>query len=594
MKGKLITWRSRALQFPVWCMRRFPVGLLFSVAAAGCAILLNHMHGGLSDQFEDTLSRVLYLWPFALFGNVAWVLRCEVRKKNHLPGLGALCLLLVVGWFMLSYGLDDSLSGFWFVYWPALLGWLFLLFTSATRRAGDPSLCRLGWSVLLSAFMATLSAAVMAGGLNLALFSIDNLFGISVNSKVYFDVMLVGFFLVGPLAAFIWLPGRDESFVALPKWIVGAVRIILIPLCVLYALILFIYIGKIALMAQWPDGWVAMPTLIFAAIGMVVYLVLRDVYTLEERGGWPVWFCRSFPMVLLPLTIVLLLAMRVRVLEYGFTGWRTAGLYLGGWLFLFAVVYTARPRLSAWWIGMSLAVLLGMGAGGPVSLNTVARRSQQARVNQILDELDVWQRPAEAGRLEVSGAQGKNLVSSLQYLTRTYGMDGLPTKVAERWQTWRKQEGKEPIGEREWRRFRADDVIDALGLRVVDTDSNRYITIQCKDGLDIGGWHYATAGGGYQRVNEYFRLDNDFQLLADGQPIATQQAARLAQALNVLIAQTDNNDIDVPPEQFSFQFSDADQEYMLLIADPVIRWKGREEEISYQTKGARFMLFSKE
>jgi hypothetical protein len=441
--------------------------------------------------------------------------------------------------------------------------------------------------------MATLSGGVIAGGINLALFSIDNLFGVSVESEVYLDVMLAGFFLVGPLAAFIWLPGEDEPFATLPKWIEGAVRIILIPLCALYALILFLYIGKIALVAQWPDGWVAMPTLIYALIGLIVFLVLREENTQENRV-WPVWFCRLFPIVLLPLTIVLLLAMRVRVLEYGLTGWRAAGLYLGAWLFVYAVVYSARPRISVWWIGGSLALLLGVAAVGPGSLNAVARRSQLARVSETLNELGVWQRPMGEPLLEVQGEQGRELASSLEYLMRTYGMAGLPGDVAERWRTWREQEGEKEIARREWRWIKADGVLEALGLRVVDADAHRYVTIRCHDALPIEGWSYAVVGGGYQSTKQYFRMDDDFRLLADGQPIATQQTARLMRTLDSLVEEAGSNEVEVTSELFSLRFSDAGKEYKLLIADPVTRWKGREDEFKYQTGGARFVLFSRE
>ena len=150
---------------------------------------------------------------------------------------------------------------------------------------------------------------------------------------------------------------------------------ILTPLCVLYAVILFAYIGKIALAAKWPDGWVAMPTLVFAALGLVGYLIARPARDMTDER-WAGWFCRLFPAVLLPLSVVLLLAMRIRVVEYGFTEWRAAGVFLGGWLLAFALGYTVWPKISPWWTTTTLAILLAVATAGPFSLNAIAIRSQ--------------------------------------------------------------------------------------------------------------------------------------------------------------------------------------------------------------------------
>ncbi len=123
--------------------------------------------------------------------------------------------------------------------------------------------------------MATLAALILAGGVNAALVSVEKLFALRIRSRVYMDVVTAGFFLVGPVTAFAWLPHPFGAAQPQPAWIKGAARVLLTPLGLLYALILFAYVGRIAFAARWPDGWVALPTLLFAAVGLAGYLIAR-------------------------------------------------------------------------------------------------------------------------------------------------------------------------------------------------------------------------------------------------------------------------------------------------------------------------------
>ncbi len=573
--------RNLFLKTPRTCFSRFPLALAASLAAAIAAVLINHdsdLH--FSDAVEGRLVRVLLVWPFALFGNVAWTLRCGFRGGARTPGLLVLAAAVIAGWFLLPAQAQTAGDGFWIAYGFAAAAWLFGACAVSSTRRDDPPLWEAAWSITLAGFMATLSAMVLAGGINAALFSMEKLFGLNVDGNWYFDVVQIGFFLAAPITAFLWLPHPFGMARTQPGWMQGAVRLILIPLCALYALILFSYIAKIAVTARWPDGWVSMPTLVFAAIGLIAYLIVRA--GADETGGRrAVLFRRLFPALLVPLALVLLLAMRVRVQEYGFTAWRVAGCYLGVWILGFGLLYSMRPSTATWWIAASLAALLAVAAAGPASLNAVALRSQQARVEGILDRLGVWERDAGDRVLEVSGRDGADLKSALQYLLAAQHLRGLPPRVAERWNEHRRKNTDEKLPERTWQwRREADSVLTALGICITNPDG-RYFTVRCNgEPLPLEGASSMYIIKPYSSGEALFSMKNGIELLADGRPVATREIEAFARALDDRQRQSGENTLVLPPEQMTVRFAHDGKNYRAIFME--LTHNGRREVPEHQ------------
>lgn len=278
---------------PGLSVRRFPLALLFSLLALAAATVLHRQRAwGIPDDWNGPFVRIVLLWPFALLGNVGWTLRRERDGRPVLNGLLLGGILLLGAYAMLPAHPQHEANGFWFRY--GLVGAALLIATAGypARRAGHPDLWDSAWPVALAAFMATLSAMLVVGGVSLALVSVEMLFDVNISDKLYFDFFLTGFFLLAPITAFAWLPPPFGQCQPQPNWLKGTVRIVLTPLCLLYALIMTAYIGKIVLSTQWPDGWVAMPTLIFGALGLIAYFIARPA---RDRDAEP-WAGRASRM----------------------------------------------------------------------------------------------------------------------------------------------------------------------------------------------------------------------------------------------------------------------------------------------------------
>ena len=220
-----IPWRLRIRALPGLSLKRVPVALTASLLALIAAITLHHRRDwGLPESIEGNLFRALLLWPFALFGSVGLALRGESQggmRKRRPVDLGQLLLIpaLFIGYLLLPAQPQDQMPAFWFRYTLMTASLLFLTLGLPARRQGTPDLWDSAWPILLSGFMATLTAMLVVGGVNLALVSIDKLFGVRIDDDLYVEIFFAGFFLLGPITAMAWLPHPFGARVAQPGWL---------------------------------------------------------------------------------------------------------------------------------------------------------------------------------------------------------------------------------------------------------------------------------------------------------------------------------------------------------------------------------------
>jgi hypothetical protein len=157
----------------------------------------------------------------------------------------------------------------------------------------------------------------------------------------------------------------------------------LAPLVVAYLAILYPYGVKIALLRTWPNGWVSLPILCLAVAGVLAALLLHPIRENPEER-WAAWYWRWFFRAFLPLTVLLYLAVRVRIGEYGVTESRYFGLVLAGWLALVSIYFWWPANRSIRWLPASLALLCLGCTWGPWGAFAVAEHSQFARLQEKL------------------------------------------------------------------------------------------------------------------------------------------------------------------------------------------------------------------
>ncbi|MBP7848183.1 DUF4153 domain-containing protein [Patescibacteria group bacterium] len=88
--------------------------------------------------------------------------------------------------------------------------------------------------------------------------------------------------------------------------------------------------------------------------------------------------------------ILLVAALHLRVMEYGWTVKRTFVVLIGVWMVILAIsLLLVKPSFKRWFISASLLALIGLY--GPVNVFNVAKNDQLARLTGELAGLGITQ-----------------------------------------------------------------------------------------------------------------------------------------------------------------------------------------------------------
>lgn len=393
-----------------------------------------------STKFEQLkLMYGMVLFPLVSLGGLLVDLAREYRgSPGRLPGYGVVIVLVAIYGLMLPAGAHDPdllPSAFWIQYGMLLFViHLALALIPTYGGMGSAQLWRFNAEIFLRYIFAVINVIILYLGLTLALVSMNKLFNLDFDEEIYGQLWVLCTFFVHPLLFLAGVPGREQLDVSkpFPKALRFTLKFIALPLVALYFVILYLYAGKILVTMSWPDGWVALPVYVLSATAVLTYLLSIP---LREEEGWAGALHRwAFPL-LLPLSVLLLLAMEERIGAYGFTVPRYLGVLLGVWLLGLSAVYVFRRKQtpSVFWLPFSLMlVVLVALIGGPISANSVSVRSQLSRLEQMLEDAGgvkdgQWVKLPE----KVSGEVNGEIRSKVDYLTQWHGGESIADRLVE-------------------------------------------------------------------------------------------------------------------------------------------------------------------
>lgn len=202
---------------------------------------------------------------------------------------------------------------------------------------------------------------------------------------------------------------------------------------------------------------------------------------------WARWFGRFFPPALAPLSILLLLSLRVRIADYGWTEERYIGVVAALWIFGWAMLFTFRRAAGIRWIPASLAVIALLVGYGPWSAGAVSKRSQTSRTIALLSNYNLWNgnsaQPAGV-RLDLPHDDGVSLRSNIQYLASMHGEPTLRSLFGHL--------GSSPRSERSNGWGGANAIIEALNINIAkDELSYRSYARSHELPMDVSGFRRA-------------------------------------------------------------------------------------------------------
>jgi hypothetical protein len=356
-----------------------------------------------------------------------------------------------------------------------ILGLVFVLFSFVVpflRRETDIPFWNFTKIVVTQMIIAALFASVLFAGLSLAIYSLEVLFKIDISSKVYQNLSVLCYVLFAPVYFLSNVPEKadmyrqDSSFDTFFK-ILGLY--IFLPILALYTLILYVYLLQIIIKWELPNGWVSTLVSILGLGGFLCMFILYPL-RLQNDNKFVNILSKYFPVVLLPLLVLMSIGIFRRLGDYGLTINRCLVLILNLWFYGISVYLFITKSKHLKWIVISFATVALIVSVGPWSVFSITKHSMEKEIGQLLNDAKLL----KAGKIidnskftvVVDTITSKRLSEDVKYTFRNFGYTCFQPYFQQSIKTWN-----------------TFDVIEKLGLKDADpkqTYFNAFINHQDK------------------------------------------------------------------------------------------------------------------
>ena len=280
------------------------------------------------------------------------------------------------------------------------------------RKSNNDTFWQHAQSIIFGLLTAIFFSIIVYGGLAAALYAIEKLFHIDIRSIRYeqlgiiiFGVFGVNFFLSQIPKYPLFLEVRPYSKI---KRLFS--KNILAPIAIIYFVILFVYTAKILINMTWPTGTLSWIIVAFSFVAIVSFLFLTPYLkksTLTQRLIWLAIFLQ---------TIMLGMALWMRVEEYGITYNRYLLALFGLWLVLMSLYFMLFGKAQQKWLFFFASIFILFSQFGPYSAHTMTKQSQTARLIKLIETADP--------RSEELDMKHKYEISDgLEYIEKHYALD---------------------------------------------------------------------------------------------------------------------------------------------------------------------------
>ncbi len=323
------------------------------------------------------------------------------------------------------------LKGFTFVAvsrHTAICAFLFLLFFIVPHVRKNRGLEMYVVRLFVQAVIAVLFSAVMFIGLAGITFTVSSLFSLKISHYAYLRLWLI---MAGIMAPFLFMAGIPRAGLTVerheyPKVLNNLMVYVVTPLLTAYTFILYLYFAKILITRQWPVGLVSHLVLWYS---VATTAALYFVWPLASENKWAETFSRYFIKAVIPLLAMMFVSIGIRIKYYGITENRYYVLVLGLWVLgsmIYLNIAEARRRNGAsstrrnrsMVLPVSLAIVVALSVLGPWSSFSVAKWSQNRRLEGLCAKYGIVKGGAIPPSSEIPPADRREIVAVLNYFDR--------------------------------------------------------------------------------------------------------------------------------------------------------------------------------
>jgi len=424
--ARTLRWRCQVLgrlvlervgEAPIRVARRFPA---VTVVVLTAAVAAQWMVAGSAGAAV----RILVASTFAVPALTATALARETRVGNRgLLALDTLVVAVAVAFAWMWPAWSEAV-GITRLVQANLAGLLAVAVLPFLVRDGRAMFWPFNRTLFVRFVVASIFAGVLFAGLALAIAALQTLFDLSLPDEIYAHLLFLLLTVFHPLYVLSGIPAPLRALADdddLPAVIRVFAQFVLLPLVCVYLAILLAYLARVLISQEWPQGWIGWMVSAVAVAGQLAVLLL-DPLTRTHRGGWVRRAARIYYAAMIPSLVMLLVAIWLRVAQYGITENRYFLAALAIWMLLLCIGRTVGAWRDPRWIPASLAVVVLLTSAGPWSAYAVSQASQAARLERLLDDAGRLENGvAVAGTGTVDVATVEEVVSVVRHLVGTYG-----------------------------------------------------------------------------------------------------------------------------------------------------------------------------
>lgn len=417
-KISLKNWFSKLMLALV----RFPFSFLFII---GLAVLFF-----LAIDKIEIHENLRVFFVLGLIFNVAATLFLEEFKKMSSRILFNLLSIGLLAAYCFS--LPEKLIEYQF-FQVIALGIAFTLSAfvgSFLKKDQEISFWNFSHDSIIQLFISAAFSVVLFAGLGLAILSLDKLFNILINTKIYSDLAVVCFVIFGPVYFLSNIPSetekrkKDFSFNNILK-IFGIY--ILLPILGAYSLILYVYLFQIIIKWQLPNGWVSTLVSVLGLGGFVTMIILYPLRLVDENKQIK-QLSIYFPLLMIPLLVLMTVGIFRRIDDYGLTINRLYMLILNIWLYGISIFLLLTHAKHLKWIIISFATVLFLSSLGPWSVFNITKRSMVNETGDLLNKARLLRNGKVIDRgttIQLDSANYEKLSQKITYTCNIFGANSL-------------------------------------------------------------------------------------------------------------------------------------------------------------------------
>jgi len=402
-------------------IRRFPITILFSIVLTIMLVYLNeHMYTGDNTESLQRINMVLALGiPLSL--SIALYMENAFKsfKSSIIAQIGTL-FLLPVYYYLLLKDLTFE-SGIRFA-GTIIFFILFVFYSSKLNK-------KLGYEryvikLISGGLITAIYAAVLYGGLAIILFTIQALFDVNIQGKLYYYIFLLVIFIFGVIQFLSKIPHNedDPTKYDYAKALKILLTYIVIPLIVVYTIILYVYFIKIIITWVWPKGLVSHLVLWYTTLSVGIIFLITPII---EENKIAKSFKKFFPIFILPILGMMFISIGQRISQYGFTENRYFVVILGLWVLGVMLYFNIRRFSNNLIIPISLSLVILISVYGPLSSFSVAKRAQNNRLESVLRDNDILVNGYIVKNLNVSKDGQQEINNILSYFDKYHSIEDI-------------------------------------------------------------------------------------------------------------------------------------------------------------------------